>query len=209
MMEALEKIQLSDDQVRVLETGNVVVISASWEEFEEFLAETDYRVEYYNGQIIIMGLATFIHELLVSQLIYLLKGFYSGKPIYVAGSNAGIRKDGRKGHYNGDVLVVKDKPVFQDKSLSIITNPYIIIEVLSESTFNYDLGTKRRKYEQMDTVQELVFVDPFDREVIVCRRTEQANVWTETAYTIAEQLVNIDGLQVPLNEIFANLPEEE
>ena len=40
-----------------------------------------------------MGLATFIHELLVSQLIYLLKGFYLGKPIYVAGNNAGIRKE--------------------------------------------------------------------------------------------------------------------
>ncbi|MVM39594.1 Uma2 family endonuclease [Spirosoma sp. HMF3257] len=207
-MQTLEKIKLNDDQVEILDAGQLVSIPASWEEFEEFLLETDYRIEYHNGQIIVMGLATFIHELLVSQLIYLLKGFYVGKPIYVAGSNAGIRKDGRKGHYNGDVLVVREKPIFQGKSRSIITNPYIIIEVLSESTVNYDLGAKRRKYEQMDTVQELVFVDPFDREVIVCRRTEQANVWTETAYTVAEQLVNIDGFQVPLNEIFANVPEE-
>src|ERR1700712_3536105 len=138
-MQALEKIRLNDEQVETLESGELVSISASWEEFEEFLAETDYRVEYHNGQIIIMGLATFIHELLVSQLIYLLKGFYLGKPFYVAGSNAGIRKDGKKGHYNGDVLVVKGKPVFQGKSRSIIVNPYIIVEVLSESTLSYDL----------------------------------------------------------------------
>ncbi|QMW01880.1 Uma2 family endonuclease [Spirosoma foliorum] len=206
-MQALEKVRLSDKQVMGLETGKLVAVPASWEEFEEFLLETDYNIEYHNGQIIIIGLATFIHELLVSQLIFLLKGFYTGKQIYVAGSNAGIRKEGRKGHYNGDVLVVKGNPVFEGKSRSIITNPYMIVEILSESTFNYDLGAKRRKYEQMDTVQELVFIDPFDREVIVCRRTEQANVWTETAYTVLDELINIDGLQIPLKEVFANLPE--
>lgn len=208
-MQALEKVRLSDEQVETLEDGGLVAISASWEEFKDFLSETDYRVDYHNGDIIIMGLATFIHELLVSQLIYLLKGFYLGKPFYVAGSNAGIRKEERKGHYNGDVLVVKGKPIFQEKSRSIITNPYIVVEVLSESTLNYDLGAKRRKYEQMETVQEIVFVDPFDQEVIVVRRTEQVNVWTETAYTLPDQLINIDGFQIPLKEIFANLPEEE
>lgn len=206
-MQALEKVRLSDKQVMGLETGKLVAIPASWEEFEEFLQETDYRIEYHNGKIIVMGLATFIHEILVSRINYLLTGYYSGRPFYVVGSNAGIRKEGRKGHYNGDVLVVKGSPVFEGNSRSIITNPYMIVEILSESTFNYDLGAKRRKYEQMDTVQELVFIDPFDREVIVCRRTEQANVWTETAYTALDELINIDGLQIPLKEVFANLPE--
>ena len=206
-MQALEKIRLSEEQMELLEDGGLVSIPASWEEFEDFLAETAYRIEYHNGQIVIMGLATFIHELLVTQLIYLLKGFYLNKPIYVAGSNTGIRKEGRKGHYNGDILVIRDKPIFQGKSRSIIVNPYLIVEVLSESTLNYDLGAKRRKYEQIETLQEIVFVDPFDHEIIVVRRTEQANVWTETAYTQPEQFVNIDGFDVPLKDIFANLPE--
>ncbi|WP_080059069.1 Uma2 family endonuclease [Spirosoma aerolatum] len=207
-MQVVEKIRLTDEQKAALERSELVMIAASWEEFEEFLIETDYRVEYHNGQIVIMGLASIIHELLVIRLGYILTGFYAGKPFYVAGSNAGIRKDGKKGHYNGDVLVVKDKPVFQGKSRSIITNPYLVVEILSESTLNYDLGAKRRNYEQMETLQELVFVDPFAKEVIVCRRTEQANAWLETAYSLPEQLINIDGYQLPLNEIFANLPEE-
>lgn len=207
-MQALEKIRLSDEQVTRLDAGDLMAVDASWEEFEEFLAETDYRTEYCDGQIIIMGLATIIHEFLVSRINYLLTGFYLGRPFYVVGSNAGIRKNEKKGHYNGDVLVIKEKPIYQGKSRSIITNPYLIIEILSKSTFNYDLGAKRRKYEQMESLQELVFVDPFDKEVIVCRRTEQINVWTETAYTLPEQLVNLDGFQIPLSEIFANLPEE-
>ncbi|SOD95292.1 Uma2 family endonuclease [Spirosoma fluviale] len=205
-MEALEKIQLSEERIKSLESGKLIAIPATWEEFEDFLVETDYRVEYHNGKIIIMGLATLIHEILVTRLAYFLTGYYLGKLFYVAGSNAGIRKDGRKGHYNGDILVIKGKPDYQGKSKSIITNPYLIVEVLSPSTLDHDLGAKRRKYEQMDTVQEIVFVDPVDKEVIVCRRTEQANVWTETLYNVPTEPVNIDGLKVPLAEIFADLP---
>lgn len=208
-MQALEKIQLSDEQVAQLEAGELVAIPASWEEFEDFLAETEYRVEYHDGQIIVMGLARLIHELLVIRLGHLLAGYYWGKPFYIAGSNAGIRKDGKRRHYNGDVVVIKGKPEFQGKSRSIITNPYLIVEVLSESTFNYDLGAKRRKYEEMDTVQEIVFVDPFDKAVIVCRRTERPNVWTETSCSQSSETVSTDGFEIQLGEIFANLPEEE
>jgi Uma2 family endonuclease len=206
-MQALEKIRLSDEQVEALEAGELIAFPATWEEFEDFLAETDYRIEYHNGQIIIMGLATLIHEIIITRLAYFLTGYYLGKPFYVAGSNAGIRKEGRKGHYNGDILVIKGNPDYHGKSKSIIVNPYLIVEVLSQSTLNYDLGAKRRKYEQIDTLQEIVFVDPFEKEVIVCRRTEQVNVWTETSYTVLEEPVTIDGFHVSLNEFFANLPE--
>lgn len=208
-MQALEKIRLNEEQLATLEVGGQVTIPASWEEFDDFLADTNYRIEYYNGQIIIMGLATLIHEILVTQLIYLLKGFYLGKPFYVAGSNAGIRKDGRKGHYNGDVVVIKGQPVYQGESRSIITNPYLIVEVLSKSTSDYDLGAKRRKYEQIEALQEIVFVDPLEREVVVCRRTEQVNVWTETTYSQPDDQVKIDEYQVRLSDIFADLPAED
>lgn len=208
-MQALEKIRLSDEQKARLDMGEMITIPASWEEFEDFLTETDHRVEYHNGQIIVMGLARLIHEILVTRLAYLLTGYYLGKSYYVAGSNAGIRKDGKRRHYNGDLLVIKGKPEFQGKSRSIITNPYLIVEILSESTLNYDLGAKRRGYEEMDTVQEIVFVDPIAHELIICRRTETANVWMETIYSQSEEVVNIDGFTVPLSEIFANLPEEE
>ncbi|MFD2571225.1 Uma2 family endonuclease [Spirosoma soli] len=121
---------------------------------------------------------------------------------------AGIRKNGKKGHYNGDVSVIKGKPVYQGKSRSIITNPYLIVEILSKSTLTYDLGAKRQQYEKMDTVQEIVFVNPFDREVVVCRRTEQANAWLEITYSKPDEDIKIDEYQVRLNDIFANLPEE-
>lgn len=90
-----------------LDAGEMVSIPALWEEFESFLAETNYRAEYHNDHIIIMGLARFIHEVLVRNIIYLLKGFYLSNPFYVAVSNVDLRRDGKRRHYNGDVVVVK------------------------------------------------------------------------------------------------------
>jgi Uma2 family endonuclease len=208
-MQALEKIRLSDEQEARLDMGEMITIPASWEEFEDFLIETDHRVEYHNEQIIVMGLARLIHEFLVIRLGYLLAGYYLSKPFYIAGSNAGIRKDGKRRHYNGDLLVIKGKPEFQGKSRSIITNPYLIVEILSESTLNYDLGAKRRRYEEMETVQEIVFVDPLEQQVQVCKRTDKPNVWMETTYSQPTEIVSIDGFQIQLSEIFTNLPEEE
>lgn len=208
-MQTIEKIQLSEEQMNALDAGEMVSIPASWEEFEDFLAETDHRVEYHNDHIIIVGLARFIHEVLVGNIIYLLKGFYLSKPYYVAGSNVGIQRDGKRRHYNGDVVVVKDKPVYQTGSDSIITNPYLIVEVLSESTLNYDLGVKRQVYEQMETVQEIIFIDPFEQSVQVCKRTDKPNAWLETTYSKPEEVVLIDSNELLLKSVFENLPTEE
>lgn len=208
-MQTLDKIQLSEKQSNALNAGEMIMIPASWEEFEGFLTETDYRVEYHNDHIIIMGLARFIHEVLVMRIGYLLTGFYLSKPFYVAGSNVGLRRDGKRRHYNGDVVVVKGQPAYQPGSDSIITNPYLIVEVLSESTLNYDLGVKRQAYERMETVQEIVFVDPFEQQVLIYQRTEKPNTWLEITYSKPEEMVLIDGNELLLKTVFENLPTEE
>ena len=68
-MELLEKIVLDETQIAKLENGGIVVIPATWDEFWDFLEETNYKSEYCNGKIIIMGLAAAIHEFIVGYLL--------------------------------------------------------------------------------------------------------------------------------------------
>ena len=169
-----------------------MAIPATWEEFWEFLQETDYRVEYHNDKIIVMGLAAFIHELLVGQLITLLTNFYKGKGLLVVGSNVGVKTDGlKKGYYNPDVTVVQGLPEFCGDSIAVITNPYLVVEVLSESTFNYHLHHKLAKYEKLESMFEVVFVDRFHREVQTFRRTDNPKVWTQTFFTQPDEPVRL------------------
>ncbi|AQG78670.1 Uma2 family endonuclease [Spirosoma montaniterrae] len=204
-----QKIELTEAQVAKLDAGRMVAIPASWDEFMDYLPDAPYRIEYHNNQIIFMGLAAFIHELLVGNIIALLKSVVKGKGFYVAGSNVGVLKREGRGYYNPDVTVVKGKPAFRSGSNAIITNPYLVVEVLSESTAAYDLSHKLPKYEQIDSLQEIVFIDRFELSVSTFRRTESPNVWTQTNYYQLTDVARIDLFDIPLQEIFADLPDEE
>ena len=106
-----------------------------------------------------------------------------GKGYYVAGSSVGVLKTpGKKGYYNPDVTVLKGLPAFAGDSDSIITNPFLLVEVLSESTAAYDLHHKLPKYAQIESIQTVVFVDRFDYSVMVAQRTDQPTIWTNTYY---------------------------
>lgn len=205
-METLEKIRLTDAQIQTIESGGVVVLPATWDEFMTFLEETPYRAEYHQKQIIITGLAKFIHEWLVGEMIRLLGNFYQGKGYLVAGSNVGVVVPENKGYYNPDVTVTNGFPHFFNNSEAIITNPYLLVEVLSESTVAYDLDQKSVLYKRIESVCWLVFVDRFERTVHTHECTAEPNVWVHTIHDSPEKLVVVDGMTISLDQLFANLP---
>jgi Uma2 family endonuclease len=205
-MDVLTKIELSDAQIRQIDHGQMVVIAAEWDEFMDFLETTTYRAEYYNGHIIIMGLAKFIHEALVANFIFILKMLYRGRGFYVTGSNVGLIKENKRGYHNADVLVVKGAPEFWKSSEAIITNPHLVVEVLSDSMARYDLNTKRQAYKSFETLVQIVLIDPIEREIHTSARTENTENWLDTTYTALNEVVKIDGFDVSFSSVFENLP---
>lgn len=201
-MELLEKITLSQSQIQKIEHGGIVRIDATWDEFMDFLEETTYKAEYNNGKIIIMGLASAIHELLVSYLNYLLVNHYQFNGFNVFGSNLGVKTNDKKGYFNPDITVVKGKLEFYNESTAIILNPYLVVEVLSEGTYQYDLNEKLYKYQSMKSIHEVIFVDRFDKVVVKFQKTENIKVWTETIYDEENTDILIDTMNVKLNDIF-------
>lgn len=201
-MEFLEKVTLSEVQIQKIEQGGVVTIEATWDEFMDFLEETTYKAEYNNGRIIIMGLASAIHEFIVSYMTTLLVSHYQFNGFNVFGSNLGVKTGDKKGFFNPDVTVVKGKLEFYNQSNAIILNPYLVVEVLSEATYQYDLNEKLYKYQSMKSIHEVIFVDRFDKMVIKFQKTENPKVWTETIYDHENPEILIDTMDVKLNDIF-------
>lgn len=205
-METVEKIKLTEKQIADVENGKIVAIKASWDEFLEFTLQCKYKTDYHNGEIIIMGAANPLHELLVSDFIMLFGNFYKSKGYLIAGSNLGISIPEMDSYYNPDVTIIKDKLKFKKDSKFIITNPFIIIEILSKSTAYYDFFEKRQKYQKLEDLQEMVFVDRFLKTINVFKRTNDPKVWMETIYDSPNDLVVVDILTFELGGIFNNLP---
>ena len=205
-MLTIEKIQLSDSQLALLHQDEVVEIEASWDEFLNFKEETDYPIIYQNGKIIIMGKANFVHEWLVAKLIQLLTRFFSEKQFFVLGSNIGISIAGKKGYYNPDVTVVKGRPMFVEGDQTLISNPYLLVEVISASTAMVDFSTKSPQYRKLESLHYLVFVNPFKQAVHVLTPTADRQVWQERIYDQPTDQVMIDGFSITVNDVFENMP---
>ena len=201
-MELLEKIALSESQIQKIENGGVVTIEATWDEFMDFLEETTYKAEYCNGKIFISVLESALHEILVSLTSSLLVNHYQFNGFNVFGSKIGVKDENNEVLFSPDVTVVKGKLAFYKQSNAIILNPYLVIEVLSEGTYQYDLNEKLHKYQSMASIHEVIFVDRFDKVVVKFQKTDNRKVWTETIYDEENPEILIDTMNVKLNDIF-------
>ncbi len=199
-------IALSEEQQAAIEAGKVVTIPASWEEFMDFLPTTPYKAEFVNNEIIIMGLAKFLHEWLVMRIGFILSNFYQGKlNVFVLGSNLGVSRP-QKSFFNPDITVVKGMPEFYQNSKSIIKNPHLVVEILSESTSKYDWESKMPRYQQMESIQEIILINPKDKTIHVISRTAEVKVWTMTIYDQPTDTVVIDSNTLPLSSFFEGMP---
>ena len=203
-------VDLSDAQIARLDSGLPVRLDVTEEAFLAYWPTTRFRAEYHNNQLIIIGLAAFIHEVIVMNIGLLLARFYTpANGFFVAGSNVGLKVPLRKGYYNPDVTVVQGKPAFDGPSKSILTNPHLLVEVLSASTAGYDLNEKLPRYQQLSSLRVVLFIDYFEKAVYVATPTDTPKVWTFTIYNEPNEQVKFETHTIPLSEFFANLPDVE
>lgn len=57
-----------------------------------------------------------------------------------------------------DIVVVCGDPKFIDDEFDTLTNPILLIEILSESTESYDRGQKFKHYRSIDSLREYVLI---------------------------------------------------
>jgi Uma2 family endonuclease len=60
-----------------------------------------------------------------------------------------------------DVMVIKGKPMYEGKGTSNVTNPLIIVEVLSQSTRDYDRTDKFQYYRSIPEFREYILIDQY------------------------------------------------
>lgn len=94
-----------------------------------------------------------------------------------------------------DVTVICGQPAFTDEQIDTITNPKLIVEVLSPSTADYDHGGKFELYQQLATFEEYMLVSQ-DRIKVKVFRKRSSTVWTMETFTGAEAIVKLDSVQV-------------
>lgn len=100
------------------------------------------------------------------------------------------------------MLVVKGEPVFKANSTAIITNPYIVIEVLSKATETFDLSDKLHEYKHLESLQQIIFVNQKKIGVMNYLRSENPNIWLNQDFYNEDDKMQIDGKEIAVNDIY-------
>lgn len=87
-----------------------------------------------------------------------------------------------------------------DHSATMITQPRIVIEVLSRSTQGYDLVEKRAAYREMQLLRAYVIIHSDSRQIEVDRRN-QHGLWGTDVFENEDAL--IDGHSFTLDQVYA------
>src|SRR5262249_29148637 len=82
-----------------------------------------------------------------------------------------------------------------------ITNPVIVVEVLSEATERYDRDGKFKAYKQLPSLREYVLVSQYERRIEVYRRDEAGEWSVEVAEAGGTAIVR--GARVLVDDLYA------
>jgi Uma2 family endonuclease len=128
---------------------------------EEYLAierKAEYKSEYFNGEMFAMSGASERHVSIVANLVYLLVGQLRGRPCKAYASDMRVRVSPTGLYTYPDVVVVCGQAQFADEQQDTLLNPTLIVEVLSESTKDYDRGGKFEHYRSLASLSEYVLI---------------------------------------------------
>jgi Uma2 family endonuclease len=127
------------------------------EEYFDLELSTNERFEYFDGEIFSMSGVSEQHAQLEINFITSLSGKLRERPCRVFPANMRIKVPSLPPYRYGDVSVVCGQPVFEKiGGVDVLTNPTLIIEVLSDSTEAYDRGDKFTHYKSIVSLREYV-----------------------------------------------------
>ena len=176
----------------------------SKEEYLEMEAAADYKSEYYQGEIFAMSGGSPKHSRICVNLNWANReatrnkkdcgGFESNMKLEIAEADAYVYPD---------LMVVCGDVKLAENTTDVITNPVLIIEVLSPGTESFDRGKKFEFYRTVKSLKEYILVSQ-DKPKIETYFRKDRNSWEYTVIAGIEKTVVFRSLEyeVKLEEIY-------
>ena len=181
---------------------------------EEYIAaerKATLKSEYLSGEIAAMSGASDAHNLITMNVS---NGLYNqlserGCRVYVSDMRVGIGAG--VSYFYPDIAVTCDKPRFEDDAFDTLTNPQVIVKVLSTSTESYDRGEKFARYRQLESLQEYILIS--QDQVMVEHYLRQGTQWILSEFSSLDKVLPLTSIEaeLSLNQIyrFAELPADD
>ena len=176
------------------------------EEYLKLEEKALYKSEYRNGEIVPMTGGTGNHNkitlAIAAILLYALRR--TKYEIFMGDMRLWI-PEFRQYTYP-DVMVTDGKAIYTDNKNTTVTNPLLIVEVLSKSTKNYDQGDKFTFYRSITQFKEYVLVAQNQYQVMHYSKTNEGE-WIFREYKSENDVVKLKHLdfEISLVDIYQDV----
>ena len=129
---------------------------------EEYFAlelASEGKYEYFDGEVFATSGASPAHERVVANLIISLGNRLRGRGCHLFPSNLRVKVPSQPPYRYPDMTALCHQPRYENiGGLDALTNPSLIVEVLSDSTEAYDRGDKFTHYKSIESFAEYLLI---------------------------------------------------
>jgi Uma2 family endonuclease len=184
-----------------------VTLKRTYEQYLALERETGVRHEFLEGEVWAMAGGTTAHARVKTNLARAIAAALDGKPCLALDSDQKIDIVETGLATYPDLSVVCGPLQRSPRDRNAIVNPTLLVEVLSPSTEGHDLGLKRRHYQRLASLRQMLFVWPEER-VVELHTRGAAGTWIVREVS-SEDPIDLSSIDVSLThaQIFARLDE--
>jgi Uma2 family endonuclease len=177
------------------------------EEYLELDKNSDERLEYWDGEIFSMAGVSEEHNQIEVNMTTFLNLRLSVKGCHLFLANMRIKVPSMLPYRYGDLSALCGKPMFEKiGGVDVLTNPTLIIEVLSPSTQNYDRVVKFTHYKSIPSFREYLLVEQ-DRPHITQFIKRHGGEWIHREFNDLNDVVGLAAMECEFSliEVYQNV----
>jgi Uma2 family endonuclease len=175
---------------------------------EQYLAwerEAEERSEFIDGEIYAMAGESGAHADISMNLAGMLQSQLKGTDCRARTKDTKVRSGALAEHFGKgmisypDMVVICGEPMYHDSHKDVVLNPKIVLEVLSDSTEEFDRGIKFMRYRNFNpTLTDYILISQTEPHVEHFLRLENGE-WLLREYDGVDSSFQIDSISCRLS----------
>jgi Uma2 family endonuclease len=181
------------------------------EEYLELDRKSEARLEYWHGEVFDMSGVSEEHAEIEVNLIAHLRAKLAGRGCRVFPANMCLKVPSLPPYRYGDLSGLCGEARFEKiGGVDTLTNPSLIIEVLSDSTEAYDRGDKFTHYKSIPSFCEYLLIAQHRPHLSHYVRQDDGS-WNQREYNDLSAVVKLVSLdcELRLREVYENVSFDE
>lgn len=179
------------------------------EEYLQLEEISEFKNEYRDGEIVPVTGGTTNHNEIALNFCTTFKFTMRGKNYKIYMGDVKLWIPRYRIYTYPDVMVIQGEPIYEGNGTTTVTNPLMIVEILSKSTENYDRTNKFRFYRSIPALKEYIMIDQYEYLVEQFAKNAEGQ-WVLTEYESADAVLSLKSIefQICFSDIYEGVKFE-